>query len=350
MLKGRRRVEADRFVALRSHYLFESQFTTPGLAGAHEKGGVEGEVGRFRRNHLVPVPAVATISELNALILAGCEADLGRRVTGRAETVGEALARERPLLGVLPDVCFDAAETATPRVDAKALVTVRQNRYSVPARLAGLRVGARIGAREITISHAGAVVARHERLHGRFGIRTPPSPGDDEGRRYWRYVELASGDLETNDLEILRRIDPTGGEPVADGLGEVDLEAAWQRAAGDVVEAHNRRTDVREEQEAIGPRQRWALDVLRAPSVAYAPGAEQAEEALSVSRSSAVRRAIGAIETSVHAGDLTSDQAALAIVDVVDQFGLQAVEELPQRVTLDDLGVVCWMAVLPPSS
>lgn len=26
-----------------------------------------------------------------------------------------------------------------------------------------------IGAREITISHAGAVVARHERLHGRFG-------------------------------------------------------------------------------------------------------------------------------------------------------------------------------------
>ena len=56
VLKGRRRVETDRFVALRSHYLFESQFTTPGLQGAHEKGGVEGEVGRFRRNHLVPVP------------------------------------------------------------------------------------------------------------------------------------------------------------------------------------------------------------------------------------------------------------------------------------------------------
>ena len=45
VLKGRRRVETDRFVALRSHYLFESQFTTPGLEGAHEKGGVEGESG-----------------------------------------------------------------------------------------------------------------------------------------------------------------------------------------------------------------------------------------------------------------------------------------------------------------
>jgi hypothetical protein len=37
VLKGRRRVETDRFVALRSHYLFLSRFTTPGIAGAHEK-------------------------------------------------------------------------------------------------------------------------------------------------------------------------------------------------------------------------------------------------------------------------------------------------------------------------
>ena len=28
VLKGRRRIEPDRFVALRSHYLFASQFTT----------------------------------------------------------------------------------------------------------------------------------------------------------------------------------------------------------------------------------------------------------------------------------------------------------------------------------
>jgi hypothetical protein len=182
-------------------------------------------------------------------------------------------------------------------------------------------------------------------------IRTPPTPGEEDGRRYWRYVELRSGELESNDLEILRRIDPTGAEPVLDGLGEVDLEAAWQRTAADVVEAHNRRADVREEQEAIGPRQRWALDVLRDPGVAYAPGAEDAEVALSVGRSSAVRKALAAIEISVHAGDLTVDDAAAAIVALVEQFGLQAVEEpaLPRRVTIDELGVVCWMAVLPPA-
>ncbi len=169
VLKGRRRVESDRFVALRSHYLFASQFTTPGLEGAHEKGGVEGEVGRFRRNHLVPVPRLADLAELNAMLLAGCEADLGRRIDGRAETVGEAWGAERPLLLALPAEPFDACESAAPRVDQKSLVTIRQNRYSVPVALAGLRVSARIGAREITISHSGGVVARHERLHGRFG-------------------------------------------------------------------------------------------------------------------------------------------------------------------------------------
>lgn len=168
VLKGRRRVESDRFVALRSHYLFESQFTTPGIEGAHEKGGVEGEVGRLRRNHLVPVPVVADLAELNALLLAGCEADLGRRIDGRPATIADAWATERPLLRALPGEAFDSAEAAAPRVDQKSLVTVRQNRYSVPVALAGLKVSARVGAREITISHAGEVVARHERLHGKF--------------------------------------------------------------------------------------------------------------------------------------------------------------------------------------
>jgi transposase len=169
VLKGRRRVETDRFVALRSHYLFESQFTTPGIAGAHEKGGVEGEVGRFRRNHLVPVPVVGSLRELNTLLLAGCEADLQRWIVGRPVSVGEALAGERGLLRALPGEAFDSSETAAPRVDSKALVTVRQNRYSVPVAFAGLKVAVRIGAREIAISHAGRVVARHERLHGRYG-------------------------------------------------------------------------------------------------------------------------------------------------------------------------------------
>lgn len=49
VLKGRDRVESERFVALRSQYGFDGFFCIPGKEGAHEKGGVEGEIGRVRR-------------------------------------------------------------------------------------------------------------------------------------------------------------------------------------------------------------------------------------------------------------------------------------------------------------
>jgi transposase len=170
VLKGRRREESDRFVALRSHYLYESRFTLAGIEGAHEKGGVEGEVGRFRRRHLVPVPEVDSLRELNERLEDACLGDLKRRIAGRSETVGEAWRREARALRPLPLEDFDPSELASPRVDQKALVCVRQNRYSVPVALVGLRVAARVGAREIVIWHDGHEVARHDRLQGRFGV------------------------------------------------------------------------------------------------------------------------------------------------------------------------------------
>jgi hypothetical protein len=39
---------------------------------------VEGEIGRFRRRHLVPVPAVASLAALNQLIAAADMVDDGR--------------------------------------------------------------------------------------------------------------------------------------------------------------------------------------------------------------------------------------------------------------------------------
>ena len=48
VLRGRDRTESERFIALRSHYGFDSFFCRPGKDGAHEKGGVESEIGRCR--------------------------------------------------------------------------------------------------------------------------------------------------------------------------------------------------------------------------------------------------------------------------------------------------------------
>jgi transposase len=169
VLKGRRRVESDRFVALRSHYGFESSFCLPGKQGAHEKSGVEGEVGRFRRRHLVPLPTVSSLAELNELLADACFADLERTIVGRPSPVGEMLNAERRVLNNLPREPHCTAGEATPRVDSKAMVTVRQNRYSVPARLAGLSVRVQVGASDISVWHDGKVVAEHERLAGRHG-------------------------------------------------------------------------------------------------------------------------------------------------------------------------------------
>jgi hypothetical protein len=56
VLFGRGRLESQRWVAFRSFYGFHAFYCIPGKEGAYEKGGVEHEGGRFRRNHLVPPP------------------------------------------------------------------------------------------------------------------------------------------------------------------------------------------------------------------------------------------------------------------------------------------------------
>src|SRR5215813_8754339 len=80
VLFGRTRVESDRWVAFKSHYGFDAFYCRPGHEGSHEKGGVEGEGGRFRRNHCVPMPVVDSIGELNELLEAWDDADNARRI------------------------------------------------------------------------------------------------------------------------------------------------------------------------------------------------------------------------------------------------------------------------------
>ena len=169
VLRGARRVEQDRFVAFRSHYGFAASFTTPGLTGAHEKGGVEGEVGRFRRRWLTPVPTVDSWHELNAYLRECCLRDLDRRLSGRPQSVGVMRARERTALRPLPAEGFDLAEVSTAVVDHHARITVRTNRYSVPVQLVGRRVQVRVLPTTIEVRHHGAVVATHPRSHLKWG-------------------------------------------------------------------------------------------------------------------------------------------------------------------------------------
>jgi len=164
VLKGRDRLESERFVVLRSHYGFDSFFCQPGLDGAHEKGGVEGEVGRFRRRHFVPMPKAATMAELNAHVARGDQLDDHRRIGGRAITVGDHYALEADTLMALPAERFDPRLAIYPRVDTKSRVCVRQCFYSVPVGLVGQRLDVLLGADTVEVLDGNRVVARHERL------------------------------------------------------------------------------------------------------------------------------------------------------------------------------------------
>lgn len=169
------------------------------------------------------------------------------------------------------------------------------------------------------------------------------------GQRYWRLV-TDSGEVLHGEATILRAIDP-GDAAGADDV-VLPLEDAWAAAVASVVEEHNRRADPRAAQERIGPAQRFALDVLRDPTVELPPGAALAEEALSVERSATVRHDLSAIRRDVTEGMASRDEAARRIVAVAEQYGLRPVdaEEPLEPITEDDVGVVCWMAVRPPAS
>lgn len=166
---GRSRIESQRWIAFRSHYGFDAFYCLPGKEGAHEKGGVEGEVGRFRRRWFVPVPQVGSLEEFNAYLAEADAAEDARHIDGRAASIGAGFAVEVPLLGPLPDEPFDCALSLSARVDRYARVSVRQCRYSVPARLIGARVRVRLSASAVEVFDGSARVATHPRLVARGG-------------------------------------------------------------------------------------------------------------------------------------------------------------------------------------
>lgn len=164
ILRGYKREETTRFIAFRSHWGFESSFCTPGRG--NEKGGVEGEVGYFRRNHMVPLPEARDLEDLNEKLLAGCREDERRLIGEREESVGRGMAIEREYLLPLPEEAFELAEVSYPVVDKKGCVKVKSNWYSAPLP-AGRRPEVRVLPASIEVWSEGRVVARHERSYER---------------------------------------------------------------------------------------------------------------------------------------------------------------------------------------
>jgi len=164
ILRGKRRVEQERFISLRSYYTFEARFCTPGQA--QEKGGVEGLVGYVQRNFLVPLPEVRDFEELNRLLIERCERCSDRVIEGRADdrTIGDRHRVEQERLLPLPQKPFENYKVLRVRISRYQTAQVDRNRYSVPRAYVGRWLWAHVGCDRIGFYADQKQIADHGRL------------------------------------------------------------------------------------------------------------------------------------------------------------------------------------------
>lgn len=167
VLTGRNREEQASFIQFRSHYLFDSNYCTPGAG--HEKGGVEHGVGYARRNFLVPLPEVDSFAELNAHLLAACQADDQRRVAGQPKPIGQMWQEELAALRPLPAEDYPCHTTRAVTLTPYSQVIIDTNRYSVPTDRAAKSLVAKVSPFEVVIYRPDQPepLARHPRCYGR---------------------------------------------------------------------------------------------------------------------------------------------------------------------------------------
>ena len=169
------------------------------------------------------------------------------------------------------------------------------------------------------------------------------------GERHWRYIADGGG-IVSAPATMLRRIDP-GSAPGVESPS-VDLDAAWAAAAASIIEEHNEAANLSSDDRSLGPIQRWARHLFADPGVSSPPSAADAYEALGVERSSLVRKDLAAVKRAFDIQAIDADEAARQVAEVVEFHGLRGVDlpVPPPEITEHDIGVVCWMAVLPKHS
>ena len=150
ILRGHQREETARCIAFRSHWGFEPEFCTPGEG--HEKGGVEGEGGQFRRNHPAPAPKVRDLEELNRLLAASSKEEESRAIAGRAHPIGAAMILEREHLLPLAAEGFDLASLHFPTLNGSRCAQALTNFYSAPLPV-GTKVEVKVYSAYVEIWH-----------------------------------------------------------------------------------------------------------------------------------------------------------------------------------------------------
>ncbi len=166
-----------------------------------------------------------------------------------------------------------------------------------------------------------------------------------EDRRYWRAVSASGDVLLSDDLPMLQLIDPEGQQTV-EMPTDLDLEGLFAIAAEDICQSHNRPP----ERPKLPPSQLWALtEVLGSADAPRGDDFNRAADVLAMPQSVSVRRELSKLRRRHEAGGASVRECAVKIVGMVDDLRLSAVSPPAPSTPIQpsDLGVVCYMVVLP---
>jgi hypothetical protein len=153
----------QRYRALLSHYGMQGQAINAGQG--HENGDAEQSHNQFKRKLeqellLRGSREFATREEYVAFLQSLCK----QRNAGRQQRLAEERARLRPL----PARRLESFKRLEVRVGAGSTIAVERNLYSVPSRLIGEKVEARVSAELVQVWYAQQLVLTMPRLRGQY--------------------------------------------------------------------------------------------------------------------------------------------------------------------------------------
>jgi len=240
VLEGKKRQEQQAFKAFRSYYLCESHYCTP--AQAHEKGGVENDIGYAQRNFFSPIPEVDSFEELNVYLHQACLQDAQRRTRGQKELVAQLWEAEKTFLLPLPARDFPACTTRVVKANSYLQVDYDTNRYSVPYEYRDKQLVLRAFPFRIEFLYLDEVIASHVRCFQK----------EQDILNLWHYLPLLQqrpGAFEhTKPLRRWRKQWPKSYEQLLTSLRESQPEGRGVREFLEILKLHQEHPEKQVEQ------------------------------------------------------------------------------------------------------
>lgn len=160
-------------LALADYYRFQPQPVAVGRG--NEKGRVERAIGYLRTSFFAGI-AFAGIDDLNLQAERFCADVAVRRQwpQQRGVTVGDAFAKERPMLVALPSDPFPAEDPTEVRAGKTPYVCFDCNRYSIPHRQVRRGLTVRASSRLVRIFDRDELIAEHRRCWAKGEVIEKP--------------------------------------------------------------------------------------------------------------------------------------------------------------------------------